>query len=216
MSIEKLFLLEVREIEYDRLKLLEIFNQVKSRARIKGLPWSADTPVDINTADCVVIQYGDHMMADPTQSHLSCNLLDYDYIGQLVKRLNFSHEISAGNLDILWYRTGASFEPHVDHYAHSTMMFPILPDDAGAPIDFYYKADLALQKGTAQNFNSILTDKDIIYTHRYSTHYPTIFNSHWVHGVKNVPNERVYLRIRINEDFNSIFKKYKNGVLLND
>jgi hypothetical protein len=214
MSINKLFLLEIKELKYNRLKLLEIFNQVKSYARVKGLPWNSNDSLEIDDANCIVIQYGDYMIADPSKKSLSCNLLAFPYIQNLVNRLNFSHEISPGNVDILWYRKGASFQPHVDHYAASTMMFPIDPEDADAPIDFYYEKSIALEQGVAQHFGNVLTDKNIIYSHQYSTSYPTIFNSHWIHGVKNVSRDRVYFRIRINENFSSIKEKYKQGTLL--
>lgn len=208
-------IIEISELLYDRIELTEIFEQTKKYARVKGLPWrfvpNQIAPVD--TAKCVVIQYGDNMMLDHSKNDLSCNLLEFDYIKQLVQPLNFSHKITPNNVDIIWYRPGFLFTPHVDHYASSTLMWPIIPDDGGAPVDFYHKTGIEIKTG---EYKDIVSDSDIFYTHYYSTLHPTIFNSHLIHGVRFVNKERAYLRLRINESFYSIKEKYKNGILIND
>lgn len=205
--------IELAELVYDRNKLVEIFDQTKHYARVKGLPWRErpDRVVSTDNAKCVVIQHGEHMMLDESKKDLSCNLLDFEYIRSLIDRLNFSHKITAGNVDIIWYRPGFKFEPHTDNYAYSTMMWPIVPEDGGAPVDFYFKQGLEVK--TPGEYK-MLTDKDIAFTHYYSTSYPTIFNSHIIHGVKGVEKERAYFRLRINESFESIAKKYKEGSLI--
>jgi hypothetical protein len=62
----------------------------------------------------------------------------------------------------------------------------------------------------------MLSDADIAVTHYYSTQHPTIFNSHKIHGVKSVNSERAYFRLRINESFTELLRKYKTGELIND
>jgi hypothetical protein len=210
------FLLELTQLTYDRNKLKEIFNSVKSYARIKGLPWRGKPGVNLDTekAKCLVIQYGDHMMLDSTKSHLSYNLLENDYIKSLVSKINFGHRITENNIDIIWYRPGFVFEPHTDSYSHSTLMWPIYPDSGGAPIDFYEKEGVEIKLPC--EYKNIVSDSDIVYTHFYSTSYPTVFNSHKIHGVKSVNEERVYLRLRLNESFEDLMKKYKDGELIND
>ena len=206
-------ILELTDFEYDRNELLKIFEQTKKFARVKGLPWRdrPDKVITVENAKCVVIQHGEHMMLDSTKSDLSCNLLSFEYIKTLVKRLNFIHKISPGNVDIIWYRPGFKFEPHTDNYAYSTMMWPIIPEDGGAPIDFYHREGLEIK---IPGEYKMLTDNDIVLTHHYSTKYPTIFNSHFIHGVKTVDVERAYFRLRLNETFKEIVEKYKNGTLL--
>jgi hypothetical protein len=207
--------LELENFTYDRLELLEVFQKTKHLARVKGLPWR-DRPgrvLTVENAKCVVIQHGEHMMLDESKKDLSCNLLEFDCVNQLVNRLNFNHKITAGNVDIIWYRPGFKFEPHTDNYAYSTMMWPIIPEDGGAPVDFYYRENIEIK---IPGEYKMLSDDDIIYTHHYSTTYPTIFNSHVIHGVKSVEVERAYFRLRINESFESIVEKYNNGMLLND
>lgn len=206
-------ILELTDFNYDRLKLLEVFEKTKHLARVKGLPWR-DRPTKVLTvenAKCVVIQYGEHMMLDQNKTDLSCNLLEFPYVSELVNRLNFSHKITPGNVDIIWYRPGFKFDPHTDNYAYSTMMWPIIPEDGGAPLDVYYRQGVEI---TIPGEYKMLNDSDIVLTHYYSTTYPTIFNSHMIHGIKAVENERAYFRLRINESFESIVNKYKNGNLL--
>ena len=215
MNLE-LFLLEIKNMPYDRLKLLEVFNHAKGFARLKGLKWRtySKSILSLDKAKCLVIQHGDNMMLDDTKKDLSYDFLQHDYIKSMVAQLNLSHEISPGNLDIIWYRPGFVFEPHVDHYAYSTMMWPIFPEDGGQPIDFYYKEGLEYEKGKSYGFQEILTDNDIVHTHYYNSTYPAVFNSHWIHGVRLVKEERVFLRLRINESFESLVEKYKNGTLV--
>lgn len=207
------FLLELPTLNYDRARLQEIFNEVRDKARIKHLPWRGAVNSNVSEVTGLVIQFGDFMMADTSKDNLSCNLLSFPYISQLVNQLNVS-QIYPDQIDIIWYKPGFSFEPHVDHRAASTVMFPIFPEDGGAPIDFYYREDIQLEAGVAANFKNKLTNADINYTHYYSTHYPTIFNSHWIHGVRTVDRDRAYLRVRLSESFNNIIEKFNNHILI--
>lgn len=215
MTVDQ-YLLEIPEITYDRKILLDIFEEAKSFARLKGLSWKEKPKhlVKVNDASSVVIQFEDYMMLDDSKKNLSYNFLEHEYIKNLIKQLNFSHPVTAGNIDIIWYRKSFVFEPHTDHYAATTMMFPIFPIDGGAPVDFYYNENVELTPGKAQSFENIVNQSDIIYTHYYDTTFPTLFNSHWIHGVRKVDNERAYLRLRINESFNEVVKKYKSGTLV--
>jgi hypothetical protein len=210
------FLLEIPELQFDRDQLLEIFEQAKPYARLKGLVWKEKPkwlpPLD--KATCLVIQSGEYMMLDKDKANMGYNLLQHDYLKDIMKRLRFSHEIKSGNIDIIWYRPGFQFEPHVDHYAAATMMWPIFPASGGAPIDFYYNENVKIEAGVAAGLEGIITKKDLIHTHYYNTTYPTIFNSHWIHGVRRVTEERAYLRLRINESFESIVNKYNNKELV--
>lgn len=210
------FILEVPELPYNQTELFKIFNQCKGYGRIKGLKWKEkpETLSKVSDAKCLVIQYGENMMLDESKKDLSYDFLQHDYIKEIMERLNFSHPITAGNIDIIWYRPGFEFEPHVDHYASATMMWPIIPTLGGAPIDFYYSDKVKLEPGVPAGFQDIITTEDLIYTHYYSTTHPTIFNSHWIHGVRRVNHVRVYLRLRINESFDSIVEKHRAGKLL--
>lgn len=210
------YILEVQQLPYSRQELLSIFRHSKSYARLKGLKWR-DRPkhlTSIEMATCLVIQYGENMMLDSSKSNLSYDFMQHEYIRNMMEKLNFSHKITAENIDIIWYRPGFEFEPHVDHYAAATMMWPIIPETGGAPIDFYHSDKVVLEPGKPAGFKDIISKDDLIHSHYYSTEFPTIFNSHWIHGVRKVDHVRVYLRLRINESFESIVQKYKNGTLV--
>ncbi len=215
------YVIEVPNLPYDRQQLADIFEQARPFARLKGLKWhdnSKYSQLTVDTAPAVVIYSGDYMNLDPNAIDRNYDFLEHRYIREMVSRLRFVHPITPNNIDIVWYRPGFEFEPHIDHYAYSTMMWPILPVDGGAPIDFYYKSgiDLAplIKAEKPAGFKNQVTPADIIETHHYSTTVPTIFNSHWIHGVRPVEHERVYLRLRIKEKFESIVAKIQNKTLV--
>lgn len=210
------FIIDLTEFNYDRHVLRGIFDQVRPNGRIKALKWRLPGGlVPVDQAVNLVIQHGENMMVDPTKAHLSYDLLQHDYIRNMVSRLNFDHEITPGNVDIIWNRKGFIFEPHVDHYAKATMIWTILPIEQGAKISFYNKEKIQYELGQALGFRDILKKEDILHTHIYGSDYPSIFNSHWPHGVSLVNDvERVCLRLRIDEPFESIVKKYRSGALI--
>lgn len=206
---------------YDRKALVDIFEQAKPYARIKGLGWRDNSELkawDVSSAPAVVIYSGEYMNIDEARKNLNYDFLQHRYIRQLVECINLNQRINKNNIDIVWYRPGFAFEPHIDHYAKSTLMWPIVPEDGGAPIDFYYRSDIDLvpliKSGKPAGFSNIVTDDDIIHTHYYSTTRPTVFNSLWIHGVRPVKEERVYLRLRINESYESLLNKHLTGTLI--
>jgi len=218
------FVLDIKELSYDRNKMEEMFNELKPNFRIKGLPWWGDDLKDVfkdydindvNKFRGVVVQYGEHMMIDPTKSHLSVNLLDFKIVRDIAERLNLDKPISPYSIDINWYRvSGFSFEPHVDYYAASTMIFPIIPEQDFQPIDFYDRSKVDYVEGETHSFENTLKDEDIVHTHYYGSNYGTIFNSHWPHGIRPIAvGNRAALRFRTDEKFSSIMTKYKNGIL---
>lgn len=206
---------------YDRRVLLDVFEQAKPYARIKGLGWQDNSHLQawtVATAPAVVIYSGDYMNIDAGKKDLNYDFLQHRYIRTLVEQINLEKPINKNNIDIVWYRPGFCFEPHIDHYAMSTLMWPIVPEDGGAPIDFYYKSNIDLnafiKAGKPAGFKNQVTEADIIDTHYYSTTSPTIFNSLWIHGVRPVKEERAYLRLRINEPYETILRKHLTGTLI--
>lgn len=208
----KNLILELPEISLDKQKLINIFESVKSYGRVKGLPWKEYSlnNISLNRSKCIVITDGDYMMLDHSASHLSINLLGIPYIKELVSKIKFDHEILSNNIDILWYKPGFIFEPHIDGYAASTMIVPIISNTS---IDFYENKNLNIEKGKSATFENIVTFNDLIYSHRYNCNFPTIFNSHIIHGIGTITKDRVCLRLKINEPFESIIDKYINNKL---
>ena len=201
-------LLELPELTYDRSKLVEVFEQTKEYSRVKSLIWSTPSKNSIVSAKNVVIQSHDYMILKEEEQGKGINLLDFQYIKELVDRLDIP--VNHTNLDIMWNRPGFRFWPHVDRWAASVFVWPILADGEFNPIDFYnYSGEIIQDREYRQ-----LTDSDIALTHSYSDKHATVFNSHLVHGVRTVKNHRVFLRLRINEELSSIRHRYLNNKLI--
>jgi hypothetical protein len=200
-------LLELPELTYDRNKLVEVFAQTKAYARVKSLPWANPALNAVETAKNVVIQSHDYMMMKEDERGKGINLLDFPYIRELVDRLDI--EVNDTNLDIMWNRPGFKFWLHVDKWAASVFVWPILADGEFNPIDFYnYDGEIVLEREYRQ-----LTEKDIALTHNYSDKHATVFNSHLIHGVRTVKNHRVFLRLRADVELKILRGKYHSGTL---
>lgn len=206
------FLFEVTELPYDSKKLASYFEQIKNHGRCKGLAWRPNQKIPtFENARALVYQHSDYLMLDLNQHGKGINLLDNPYIKELVSVFNFDHEIISQHVDIVWNRPGYDFKPHVDGYAATTVFWSFIPEVCETPINFYYRDDVVLKQN--QEYLQ-MTDDDIVFSHYYSAKYPAIFNSHQVHGVKPVTNHRVQLRLRINESYDSVRKKYQSGTLI--
>jgi hypothetical protein len=200
--------LELPELVYDRNKLVDIFEEVKPYARVKSLAWAQPSLNSTAAAKNVVIQSHDYMMLKEEEQGGGANLLDFPYIRELVARLDV--EVNHTNLDIMWNRPGFRFWPHVDRWAASVFVWPILSDGEFNPADYYnYSGELVPDSEYRH-----LTEADIAYTHNYSNEYATVGNSHIVHGVRLVKNNRIFLRLRTDTPFEVIREKYHNGSLI--
>lgn len=200
-------ILEIPEITYDKNELLKIYEQVKNYARVKYLPWSK-TPSEFIKNDeskALTIQYNDHGIRNPSDCNGGVNLLDFKYIRNLFSRFNL--KIHPENVSMLIYKEGYIFKPHVDGWAASVLMFPIISTSA---IDFYHEKDMQFE---SYKEYSMGYDK-IIYSHYYKDASPTFFNSHIIHGVKPTTGFQVKLKVNLNEDFCSIRERYKDGPLV--
>jgi hypothetical protein len=200
-------ILELPELTYEQQKLKDVFEEVKGYARVKSLPWANPALNAVETAKNVVIQSHDYMMMKEDERGKGINLLDFPYIRELVERLDI--EVNDTNLDIMWNRPGFKFWPHVDKWAASVFVWPILADGEFNPIDFYnYDGEIVLEREYRQ-----LTEKDIALTHNYSDKHATVFNSHLIHGVRTVRNHRVFLRLRTDVELKILRGKYHSGTL---
>jgi hypothetical protein len=199
--------LELPELQYDKTELLKIYEQVKDYARVKYLPWRETPPeyVKKDEAKALSIQYSDHEIRNPSDHNKSVNLLDFEYIKNLVSRFNI--KIHPASVNMLIYKEDYVFKPHADGWAASVIMFPIISTSA---IDFYHESGMQFESYKEYEMGY---DK-IVYSHYYTDKYPTIFNSHIIHGVKPTSGFQVKLKINLDEQFYSIRKKYKNGFLI--
>jgi hypothetical protein len=137
-------------------------------------------------------------------------LLEYPEISELANLFSFDRPLNKRSVDILVYEPGYVFAPHVDFYMYAGIMFPIIPDDGGEPIDFYEKEGLDRQRATG--YAKELKESDITYSYKYSTIHPSMFNGLTIHGVRQVQQRRVFLRFKMVDDtFSSVIRKQELG-----
>lgn len=216
--IENQCFFELKEIPYDRKILTDIFQNIKHYARPKGAPWYDKSKIDLSKIKSSLIYYGDHLNLDDSKKCLSFNLLEIDYIKNLVNRLNLDDEVHPAQIEISWFKSNASLVPHIDSYAKSSVMWPIFPEISLDPIDFYYNENINLEyyinKKQVINFSKFIGSNNLICSHIYSVNVPTVINNHFIHGVRPLKHERIMLRLRVEEPFQNLLHKYKNGKLI--
>lgn len=119
--------------------------------------------------------------------------LEYPEIQNLKDK--FKIDIPDEHVDITNFDVGFNLPPHTDLNSCASIMFPILPKDAGEELIFH--------------------DGDKIdYTVKYSTQHPTAINTQLLHSVAEVKERRVYLRFMIyNYTFDEIKSLCKEGKL---
>jgi hypothetical protein len=141
------------------------------------------------------------------------NLIDYEEIHEIIDLFNFEFPLGPEEVDIIHYDIGFSFPPHTDPYMKAGIMFPILPDNGGSPISFYEKEGISVEP--RKDYTNLISEKDILYTHHYSTVHPTLFSSYSIHSVDKTTQERVYLKLKIcKETFEDLVQKHQKGLLL--
>jgi hypothetical protein len=150
-----------------------------------------------------------------TAGFIGKHVKEFEPIKKLVDRFNFDQPLTGPDVDILIYKPGYVFKPHVDYHMHCGIMFPIYPDEGASPIDFYRLPEgetWERAKGYAQAINA---DRDLIYSYHYSLTHPSMFNGDVIHGVRNNDKERVFLRLKcLSMTFQQVIDKVNEGKLI--
>lgn len=191
----------ITEIEYPIAELQECYEEIKEYA------------VDYSTIRERAV--AGLFSSIKTESIDGREYLDIPAIKNLVNMFNpVTKDIGSGNIAIVVYKPGFIFHPHTDFSRKACIMFPIYPNDAGAPIDFY-KDDI--MEGYDKNTNRPdHTDELYLGSHFYSNIYPTITNTEVPHGVRNDSNDiRVQLQFSIYDDYDLCIERIKSGEFLN-
>lgn len=129
-------------------------------------------------------------------------LLEYKVIQDIVSQFNFAKPLGITDVQILSYRPGFSFVPHIDQEVSVNIMFPIFPTNGGEPLMFH-------QGGDFRNPGPIL------YKVYYDVENPTLTNGKIIHSVPKIANERVYLRLRTDgETYKDIIDKINSNVFI--
>jgi hypothetical protein len=186
----------VKGITYNVLELQTLYEELKPYRRTRALVLenknkngSISTDPDVALQSQIMKSHS--QIVDQTKP-------GYD-VGRhpIVQKLlnQFKIKINPDLVDINCFRPGFEFHPHTDQ-VQCTVMFPIIPLDTGAPIDFYYREGLEVKSATEYRH---LTASDRFAEHHYSNTHPSIINQRQIHGVRRLDHERVYLRFKIND-----------------
>lgn len=188
--------LEVKGITYDINELQQLYQELKpfrrTRAlvldnKVKGGPISTDPDVALQSQ----IMKSHSQVVDQTRPGYDVGR--HPIVQKLINK--FKIKINPDLVDINCFRPGFEFLPHTDQ-VQCTVMFPIIPVDAGAPIDFYHREGLEVKEATDYRQ---LKSQDRFAEHFYSTLHPSIINQRQIHGVRRLDHERVYLRFKITD-----------------
>lgn len=194
------------EITYDRQKLVNFVNRFIDQTSDFS-EWSNQIADPMGTRRFKPIPL---FKCIDTEKIEGKGLLEYPEIAELASLFSFDRPLHPRSVDILVYEPGYVFAPHVDFYMYCGIMFPIMPDDGGEPIDFYEKEGLDRKRATG--YAKELKESDIVYSYNYSTMHPSMFNGLTIHGVREVKQRRIFLRFKIvDETFQSVIRKQQLG-----
>ena len=182
------------EIEYDRNELEAfvkqfddcVVNHADWQKRIHGGKQSYGVPKGYNVVDTTLLEG-----KIPTEYPEVRNLLDKFKIAIDEKHVVLSH-----------YDVGFKLRPHTDHACQASVMFPILPEDAGAELIFH---DVEPPYEKAFDYKDYWDKID--YVVQYQTKHPTAFTTQVPHSVAEVKESRIYLKFMI---FNHTFGELKD------
>jgi hypothetical protein len=201
------------EITYDREELKDWYRSVEH--------YKNDYATVTNRNDSAGLshnkkfQYGLFDTLD-TKEKAGTAVIDYEPIKKLVEKFNFDQPMNETTVDVLIYRPNYYFHPHVDYHMNCGIMFPILPDEGMAPIDFYRLPPGATWERAKGYSRWLNFERDHIYSYHYSIVHPSMFNGETIHGVRNNENIRVFLRFKcLDMTFQQIIEKTKSGKFLN-
>lgn len=197
------------EITYDREELKEWYNSVKKHVKSFAdvMNTTADTPHRKFTRST--------LQTVDTYGSTGLHILDHEPIQRLVRQFNFDQPLDNRAVDVLVMRKGTDFKAHVDFRMHCGIMFPILPDVGAEPIDFYRIPPGAVWKRAANYNQQLIVDRDLLYSYHYNMQHPSMFNGDTIHGVRQVKQERVFLRFKCySMTFDQVIAKAKAGNLI--
>ncbi len=205
------------EITYDREELKEWFESVRQYRKDFGsvLNRFRKERNPTNLSHTKEFQAGLFDTID-TAGEIGKHVKDFDPVKKLVQRFNFDVPLTGPDVDVLIYKPGYVFHPHVDFHMHCGIMFPIYPDEGASPIDFYQLPEGETWERAKGYSQAIKLERDLLYSYHYSLKHPSMFNGDTIHGVRNNEKERVFLRLKcLSMTFNDVIKRASEGKFIN-
>lgn len=201
------------EINYDRQELKEWYKSVEQ--------YKNDYATVTNRNDSSKLshnkkfRYGLFETLD-TAEQVGIPVIEYEPVNKLVSKFNFDVALTKFDVDVLIYQPGYYFHPHIDYHMNCGIMFPILPDEDMAPIDFYRLPPGATWERAKGYTPWIKFERDHIYSYHYNLQHPSMFNGETIHGVRNNDKVRVFLRFKcLSMTFQQVIDKTKSGAFIN-
>ena len=201
------------EISYDREELKSWFESVREYSDDFGLVLNRQRTESTskNLTHDKSFQHGLFDTID-TFGKINKHIVEFETISKLVNKFNFGDVLDPTNVDVLIYKPGYVFHPHVDFHMYCGIMFPIYPDKDASPIDFYRLPEGETWQRAKGYGGSIKRERDLNYSYHYSLKHPSMFNGHVIHGVRNNDKERVFLRLKcLNMTFHQVIEKTLTG-----
>jgi len=132
---------------------------------------------------------------------------EYSEVSSLLDK--FKIDIPAEHVVISHYDVGFRLRPHTDHACNASIMFPIMPKDAGAELVFH---DIDPPYKKAHDYKEFWDKID--YTVKYSTEHPSAFSTQIPHSVATVQEPRIYLKFMVfNYTYEEMINLCKQGKL---
>lgn len=201
------------EVAYDRLELLDWYESVKQYTNDFGAVQNRfrDQLGGRGLNHNKEFKQGLFQTID-TKSFLDKHVIEFEPIKNLVDRFNFDEPLKDTHVDVLIYKPGYVFVPHVDFHMHCGIMFPILPAEDASPIDFYNMPPGETWEQAKGYGKSIVFERDHDYSYEYSLVHPSMFNGKIIHGVRNNDRDRVFLRFKcLSMTFERVIEKTQAG-----
>jgi hypothetical protein len=201
------------EIFYDREELKSWFESVRQYRNDFGLVLNRQRK-ESTSNDLTHDKSFQHSLFDTidTVGKINKYIVEFEPISKLVKKFNFDPKLNPQDVDVLIYKPGYVFQPHVDFHMNCGIMFPIYPDTGASPIDFYRMPEGETWQRAKGYGSSINLERDLNYSYHYSLKHPSMFNGNVIHGVRNNDKERVFLRLKcLNMTFQQVIEKTRAG-----
>jgi hypothetical protein len=139
--------------------------------------------------------YGTGFKTLDYDTHYGRPMRDDPYIAALLQGWSFYPELADTDVDVLIYPARYKLKAHTDKYMGCGIMYPILPAESPAAINFY-RPPPGQQLVKGQEYN-VVQSRDLIYSYRYSTEHPAMFDGQIIHDVRNGAEVRVFLRVKL-------------------
>lgn len=189
----KPYCLEIPELTYDPAKLLAVADRLKPHWRMfRHTSQDVEEQAGAGNRDGTRPGYFE-IPSPPVREGLASQDPVYDHLRDLRDQI----DIELSGAKFMRTLPEMRVSPHVDWGRKTVFMFPLIPRDGFAPVEWYGD------------------NREILYTHFYKIGHATVLNGKISHGVMNSQREfRVAFQFTSNLSLDEIHDRYTSGTLL--